>query len=113
MADRNSKKNSKKQYPWTAKRIAAWIGIVFLGAMYVVTLIFAVFDFPGADKLFRASLGLTIAVPIFLWLFIWVIGYMNHKKTIASFNILSSNPEERKKMEDAVSRDSDGRGSER
>lgn len=93
---------NKKKYPWTLKRVAALVGIILLAAMYAVTLVFAVFDFPGADRLFRISLGLTVAVPIILWLLIWMIGYLNHKKTIASLNILNSNPQERKKMEDAV-----------
>lgn len=106
MADKAAeKRNNEKRYPWTAKRVAAWIGIGLLAAMYAVTLVFAIFDFEGADRLFRISLGLTIAVPIILWLLIWMIGYLNHKKTIASLNILNSNPEERKKMEDAVKRD--------
>lgn len=77
MADRNS----KKKYPWTAKRAAAWIGIALLAALYALTLIFAVFDFKGADRLFRISLGFTIAVPLMLWLILWMIGYLKHRST--------------------------------
>ncbi|MFA6664050.1 MAG: hypothetical protein WCS21_07035 [Lachnospiraceae bacterium] len=92
----------KKKYPWTAKRIAAWICIIVLVAMYVVTLVAAIMSKPGADTLFKASLALTIFLPIVCWVFIWLYGFFTDKKTIASLNILNSNPEARKKMEDEI-----------
>lgn len=93
---------SRKKYPWTAKRIAAWICIAALAAMYVVTLILALTDNTAAGSLFKASLLLTIVLPIFCWIFIWAVGVLNHKETIASMKILNSNPAERKKMEEAL-----------
>jgi hypothetical protein len=92
----------KKKYPWTAKRIAAWICIIVLVAMYVVTLVAAIMSKPGADTLFKSSLALTIFLPIVCWVFIWLYGFFTDKKTIASLNILNSNPEARKKMEDEI-----------
>ena len=92
----------QKKYPWTAKRIAAIIGIVLLVALYVLTLVSAFIGSEGTGRLFRFSLGMTIAVPIFLWIFIWCIGRFQNKRNMASLDILSSNPEERKKMENAV-----------
>lgn len=96
----SKKKNSNAK--WTAKRIAALIGILLLVVMYVVTLFAAIFDSSSTGRLFRLCLGLTIAVPIFLWIFIWCIGVLEHRKTIASMEILSSNPEERRRMEEAL-----------
>ena len=92
----------KKKYPWTAKRIAAWICIIVLVAMYVVTLVAAIMSKPGAETLFKSSLALTIFLPIVCWVFIWLYGFFTDKKTIASLNILNSNPEARKKMEDEI-----------
>ena len=92
----------EKKYPWTAKRAAAAAGIVLLAALYVLTLVSALIGTEWAAGLFRFSLGMTIAVPIFLWIFIWCVGRLTNRHTIASFDILSSNPEERKKMENAV-----------
>ena len=92
----------KKKYPWTAKRISAWICIIVLVAMYVVTLVAAIMSKPGADTLFKSSLALTIFLPIVCWVFIWLYGFFTDKKTIASLNILNSNPEARKKMEDEI-----------
>ena len=92
----------EQKAPWTAKRVAAIIGIVLLVALYVITLVSAFLGSEGAGRLFRFSLGMTIAVPIFLWIFIWCIGRFQNKRNMASLDILSSNPEEREKMEKAV-----------
>ena len=92
----------EQKAPWTAKRVAAIIGIVLLVALYVITFISAFLGSEGAGRLFRFSLGMTIAVPIFLWIFIWCIGRFQNKRNMASLDILSSNPEEREKMEKAV-----------
>ncbi len=93
---------SRKKYPWTAKRIAAWICIAALAAMYLITLILALTDNTAAGSLFKASLLLTIVLPIFCWIFIWAIGVLTHRETIASMKILNSNPAERKKMEESL-----------
>ena len=104
---------SGQKAPWTAKRIAAVAGIVLLVAMYVVTFVSALIGTPGAGKLFRFSLGMTIAVPIFLWIFIWCVGKLTwifiwcvgkltDKGSMASLDILNSNPKEREKMEKAL-----------
>ena len=115
MDDRNKKGQNTggDKYPWTAKRIAAVIGIVLLAAMYVVTLISALIGTESAGRLFRFSLGMTIAVPIFLWIFIWCVGRFGNRHNMASLDILSSNPEERKKMEEAVQKEMDRMKTER
>ena len=97
-----SQDTSQQKAPWTAKRVAAIIGIVLLVALYVLTFVSSLIGTEGAGRLFRFSLGMTIAVPIFLWIFIWCIGRFQNKRNMASLDILSSNSEERKKMEKAV-----------
>lgn len=66
------------------KQIAAIIGIVLLVSMYLLSLIFAICSFPGADRLFMASLFATVIIPILIWVYIWIYGIATHKKTIAS-----------------------------
>ena len=100
--ENNSQNKSEQKAPWTARRVAALIGIVILVALYVMTFISALIGTEGAGRLFRFSLGMTIAVPIFLWIFIWCIGKFQNKRNMASLDILSSNPAEREKMERAV-----------
>ena len=96
---------TQQKAPWTAKRVAAVIGIVLLVALYVLTLVSALIGTEGANRLFKFSLGMTIAVPIFLWIFIWCIGKFQNKRNMASLDILSSNPKEREKMEKAILRE--------
>ena len=100
--DKSTGNKKEQKAPWTAKRVAAIIGIVLLVALYVITLVSAFLGSEGSGRLFRFSLGMTIAVPIFLWIFIWCIGRFQNKRNMASLDILSSNPEEREKMEKAV-----------
>nr|MBQ8252210.1 hypothetical protein [Lachnospiraceae bacterium] len=73
---------SKKQ------RIAALVGIIFLVALYILTLISAIFRFPGSQKLFFICLFATIAVPILIWLYVWLYGKLTDKKTFADFSNL-------------------------
>lgn len=49
------------------KRILAWIGIVFLAALYLGTLIFALIGSPWAYDLFKLCLGATIVVPVLMY----------------------------------------------
>ena len=48
------------------------ICVVLLVGMYVATLIVALLDFPGWDRLFQACLVATIGLPILLWIYIWL-----------------------------------------
>lgn len=84
------------------RQVAAIIGIILLVAMYVVTLIAACMGSDSTGRLFRLCLGMTIAVPIFLWIFIWCVGVLTRKGSMADMDLLDSNPVERAKMEKAV-----------
>lgn len=96
----------------TLKRIAAIIAIVLLAGMYLVTFILAIIGNENSARLLRFSFGMTIFFPIFLWVIIWCAGYLFHKKTIASLDILDSNPEERRRMEEAIALEMDKAESE-
>lgn len=87
------------------KRIAAILAIVLLAGMYLVTFILAVAGNEKSAQLLRFCFGMTIFVPIFLWVLIWCVGRLFHKKNMASLDILDSNPEERRRMEEALARE--------
>lgn len=73
---------------WNAKRIAALTAVVLLVAMYLITLIVAIFDTSASGKLFWACLICTIVIPVFTWGFIWLYGQMSGRKTIADLNLM-------------------------
>lgn len=56
------KKNMKK-----IRRILALTGVILLAALYLVTLLCAIFDTDSSMFFFRASVMCTILIPILLW----------------------------------------------
>ena len=74
------------------KQIAAVICIILLVLLYVATLIVALLDFPGSDRMFAACLMATVGLPILLWIYIWVYGKFTGKHTIADPDDNTLNP---------------------
>ena len=86
------------------RRIAALAGVVLLVGLYLVTFVLAVIGNARSTQLLRFCFGMTIFVPLFIWVVTWCAGVLFHKKTFASINLLDSDKEERRRMEDAVAR---------
>ena len=74
----------------TPKQIAALICVFLLAAMYVITLIVAFLDLGDAGRLFAGCLLMTIALPILLWIYIWLYGIYRDKHNMASLDMLHS-----------------------
>ena len=70
----------KKDKKISPKQVAAMICVVLLVGMYVATLIVALLDFPGWDRLFQACLVATIGLPILLWIYIWLYQQIMERK---------------------------------
>ena len=64
----------------TAKQIAALLGAGLLLLLYILLLIFAIFDFEGSDVLFRACLIGTIFSPIMLWVYMYLYDRLVKRK---------------------------------
>ncbi len=64
----------------TPKQIAALLCVILLASVYLLTLLAACLDFPGADKMFVTCLYATIGLPILLWLYIWLYGIMKDRR---------------------------------
>jgi amino acid permease len=88
---------SKKQ------RIAALCGIILLVALYLFTLIAAIFQFDATGNLLKACLFATIAVPILIWVYIWMYGVWTQKHTPASFDFMQDMKENKDESEDKQS----------
>lgn len=89
---------------WNAKRIIAIVAIILLAGIYVAAFIAAFFAGADAGRIFRICIGMTVAVPVFAWILIYMAGWFTGKHTIANVDLLNSNKDERKKMEDALAR---------
>ncbi|MGN1180786.1 MAG: hypothetical protein ACI4SD_06175 [Suilimivivens sp.] len=72
------------------KQIAALICVALLVLLYIATLVIALLDFPGSDRMFGACLMATIGLPILLWIYIWVYGKFTGRHTITDAVDLSA-----------------------
>ncbi len=61
------------------KRILAILAIVALAAMYIITLVLAFCDFPGSKQLLGGFILLDIAVPIMLWILLYMHKHFGSK----------------------------------
>ncbi|MCR5278481.1 MAG: HAD family phosphatase [Lachnospiraceae bacterium] len=75
----------KSKYSKT-QRVAALVTVILIVALYLANLILAFINTDAARKMLRATLGLTIGLPILAWIYIWMIGKLTHKDTIADFH---------------------------
>lgn len=89
-------------------RIAALFGVILLVALYLLTLIFAIFDFDGKGQLFRACLFATIGVPILIWIYIWLYGVITGKKTMSTVDFLNASGESIASYEEGEAGATDG-----
>ncbi len=79
------KKTNKKL---TSKQIVAWIGILALIAMYIVTLVVAIINPGQGGRLFQACMVATMAIPLLIWIYVWMYGKLKGKETFADPNFL-------------------------
>lgn len=80
------KKDNAENRRITSKQIAAWIGIILLSALYIITLLVAIFDTSSSGKLFALCLFATVAIPLLIWIYTWMYGKLTGKHTIADFD---------------------------
>lgn len=66
------------------KQIAAICCIIILVGFYIATLVAAVFDFPDSERLFAACLFATVALPILLWIYMWLYKKVADRKAEAA-----------------------------
>ncbi|MCI8995439.1 MAG: hypothetical protein HFI30_07100 [Lachnospiraceae bacterium] len=54
------------------KRILAFAGAILLATMYIGTLVFALIDSPWASDWLKASLSMTLVIPVLLYAYIFI-----------------------------------------
>ena len=54
------------------KRIFAIVAVILLAGLYVSALVFALIDNPVASDLLRLSFALTLVLPVFLYIYMWI-----------------------------------------
>ena len=69
------KEKFESSYP-KGVRIAAIIGVIFLVALYIVTLIAGITTSKAAPELFKMCIGSSILLPILFWLYIQFTAFL-------------------------------------
>ena len=87
-------KENKPKRKITSRQVVALAGVVLLAAMYLVTLVVAIFDQDNSGRLFQACLAGTIAIPLLIWIYIWMYGKLNGKHTMADLDLGGDSPED-------------------
>lgn len=77
-------KSGKKM---NSRQVAALIGVALLAALYLVTLVVAIFDQDNSGRLFQICLVGTIAIPLLVWVYIWMYGKLSGKHTMADLDL--------------------------
>lgn len=77
------KKENSQRRKITPKQAGAIIGILLLVLVYVVTFIMSIADNSASARWFYICLFATFAVPLLLWIYIWMYGKLTGKPTIA------------------------------
>ena len=78
------KKESKYS---TSQRVAAIVCIVLIVAVYITALVCSLLKSELAATITKVALGCTLVLPVLAWGYIWMIGKIFHKHTIADFDI--------------------------
>lgn len=71
MAEKKKEEKFQSSYP-KGVRIFAIIGVIFLVALYLITLFAGITTSKAAPELFKMCIVSTILIPILLWAFIFI-----------------------------------------
>lgn len=74
--------NETKKKTTKTKRAAALLGAVLLVLLYAAALVAAIMDNSASAGLFRACLWATIAVPLLIWIYVWLYGKFTGRPNI-------------------------------
>lgn len=85
----DKKKNKRRMI---SKQVVALIGVILLVATYLITLIVAIFDQDSSGRLFQACLVATVAIPLLIWVYIWMYGKLTGKHTMADLDLGGNTP---------------------
>lgn len=76
----------KKSSYTKGQRIAAMVCVVIIAISFIVTLILNMINAEWAKSAGKIAIGFTLILPVLAWIYIWMIGHIFHKHTIADFD---------------------------
>ena len=79
----NQNKTTGNMKKTSSKQVVAIGGITLLVLMYLITLIVAIVDNSESGRWFMGCIFATMAVPLLIWVYIWMYGKLTGRHTIA------------------------------
>lgn len=70
------------------QRIGALVCVILIVLIYIVALIASFFSSEAGKTIARIAIGCTLVLPLLTWAYIWMIGKLTHRHTIADFDLL-------------------------
>ncbi len=82
--------NPQEQGPKYSRvqRISALVCVALILGVYLTALIASFFSTELGKTIAKIAIGFTLVLPPLTWAYIWMIGKITHKHTIADFDIL-------------------------
>lgn len=80
------KKETNKSKYSTPQRVGAVVCVILILLVYIAALIFNILDLSWARTVGRLALISTFVLPALTWVYIWMVGIIFHKHTIADFD---------------------------
>lgn len=62
------------------KRILSVLVVILLARMYIASFIFALIDSPDAFECLKISIGLTILIPVLLWIYLAMFRFIKQRR---------------------------------
>ncbi len=62
------------------KRILSVLVVILLAGMYIASFIFALIDSPDAFECLKISIGLTILIPVLLWIYLAMFRFIKQRR---------------------------------
>lgn len=92
---------NKEKKPGSIKRILALTGVILLAALYITTLICAIINSPLSVQMFKASVAMTILIPVLIY------GYRLIYKVLKSYHGVQTEPHDEPRSLEEADRDAE------
>lgn len=79
--------NNQQHTHSKSQRIAAILCLILIALLYLCVLVLTFINSEASRNVLKIALGATFVLPLLAWVYIWLIGHLIHKHTIADFDM--------------------------
>ena len=80
-------KGEKNHSTYTrGQQLLALSGVILIGGLFLSVAIFSIVKTDWAEKVAKGLIGVSLVLPLLIWVNLWLFGKVFHKHTIADFD---------------------------